>query len=131
MAIRSQVPLESITSLCDQLHARDGFVKWADVGRALGISRQAVQLRLRAAVDKGLLSPERVEGWQSMASRAAASRERAKQSREQSREADKLVLRLRLTPENMAWLRQEAVLRRASTPEIVNGLIAKARLAAE
>jgi hypothetical protein len=128
---RSEITLDTITALCDQLYARDGFVKWADVGRALGVSRQAIQLRLRAAVDKGLLPPERVEQWQSMTSRAAASRERAKAAKDRSHEADKLLVKIRLTPENHAWLRQQSVLRRSTTADLVNGLITKARLVKE
>lgn len=128
---RSRVPLDQITALCDELHARDGFVKWSDVGRAFDLSRQAIQLRLKAAVEKGDLTPERVEHWQSMASRAAASRERHKAARDRSHEAEKLQIKARLTPENLAWLRRECVLRKATTADVVNGLINKARLVSD
>lgn len=130
-ASRSQVSLETIADLCDQLYARDGFVKWVDVGRALGVSRQAIQLRLKAAVERGDLTPERVEQWQSMTSRIAASRERAKAAKDRSHEADKLQIKIRLTPENVAWLRRECVLRKSTSADVVNGLITKARLASE
>ncbi len=128
MPVAPKAPLEAIIELCDKLHARDGFVKWADVGKALGVSRQAIQLRLRAAVERGELSPERVEAWQSMTSRAAASRERRKQSIAKSREVDKAILRVRLTPENLAWIRSESVLRKSTSTDIINGLINVARL---
>jgi hypothetical protein len=101
------------------------------VARAFDLSRQAIQLRLKAAVEKGDISPERVAHWQSMTSRAAAARERRKATLDRCHEAEKLQIKARLTPENLAWLRRECVLRKATTADVVNGLITKARLASD
>lgn len=126
--------LDAICETCEALYERDGFVKWSDVGAALGVSRQAIQLRLKAAVEKGTLSPETVERWQSMTSRAAVTRERTKAQEEREvaalarkRERERNTLKVLLTPENMAWVRREAVLRKVHTPDLINGLITRAR----
>lgn len=126
--------LETICNTCEALYARDGYVKWSDVGAALGVSRQAIQLRLRAATERGDLSPETVERWQSMTSRSAVTRERTKAQEEREaaalarkRERERNTLKVLLTPENMAWVRREAVLRKVHTPDLINGLITRAR----
>lgn len=131
MAYRSPVSLGEIRELCDKLFARDGFVKWSDVGEALGLSRQAIQARLKAAVAKGDLSPEVVERWQSLGSRRAAARENRKASNERYEEKRRLRLELELTEGNYVWLRSESVLRKTTMPELINGIIAKSREAKE
>lgn len=128
MPVPAKAPLDKIIDICDELYARDGFVKWIDVGNALGVSRQAIQLRLRAAVEKGELTPERVEQWQSMTSRAAATREREKQAKDKRNSVRRLQITATLTQENAAWLRKETVFKRATTSDIINGLITKARI---
>jgi predicted ArsR family transcriptional regulator len=107
------------------IYARDGFVTWTEVGSTLGISRQAVQLRLRAAVEKGDLTPEAVEKYQSMASRTAAARER-----KEKRESDENKYRryIRFMPENLEWLQAQSDERKVTIPDIINGLITKARM---
>ncbi len=121
---RSQVSLDRLLSVCDLIYARDGFVTWTEVGSTLGISRQAVQLRLRAAVEKGDLTPEAVEKYQSMASRTAAARER-----KEKRESDENKYRryIRFMPENLEWLQAQSDERKVTIPDIINGLITKAR----
>lgn len=122
---RSQVSLDRLLSVCDLIYARDGFVTWTEVGKTLGISRQAVQLRLRAAIEKGDISPEVMEKYQSMASRTAAARER-----KEKRESDENKYRryIRFMPENLEWLQAQSEERSATIPDIINGLITKARL---
>lgn len=120
-----RVSLERILEVAERFYARDGFCRWSDVGKAVGVSRQAIQLRLKAAVEKGQLAPETVERLQSMSSRAAATRERRTEKK-----ADKHRLRIQLTPENHTWLLEEAAFRRATTADIVNGLLTRAREAA-
>jgi urease accessory protein UreF len=121
---RSSITLERLKEVCERFYDRDGFVKWSDVGAALGVSRQAVQLRLRAAVERGDISPETVERWQSMSSRRATTRER----REQSQSEDSQLRRsIRFTPENMAWLQEECTFRKLTVPDIINGLVNVAR----
>lgn len=122
-----RVSLERILEVAERFYARDGFCRWSDVGKAVGVSRQAIQLRLKAAVEKGLLAPETVERLQSMSSRAAATRERRTQ---QKVEDSKHRLRIQLTPENHTWLLEEAAFRKATTADIVNGLLTRAREAA-
>jgi hypothetical protein len=121
---RSNISLDRLLSLCDLIYARDGFVTWAEVGSTLGISRQAVQLRLRAAVEKGDLTPEAVEKYQSMASLTAAARERKEKN---DVERSKYRRYIRFLPENLEWLQAQADERRVTIPDIINGLITKAR----
>lgn len=121
--IRSAHTLEEMIAICERLYERDGFVQWAEVGKALGVTRQAVQLRFRAAVAKGQVSKELVEKYQSMTAKHAV----AAQNRTKGREVDKLRIHTVLTPENKKWLQAEAVVRRVRTSDIVNGLIQKAR----
>lgn len=125
---RSAISLERLCQVCERFYARDGFVKWSEVGDALGISRQAVQLRLRAAVTKGDIPPETVERWQSLASRAAAARERREKGWKEKNVGQFLV---KLTPENHQWLQEEAAYRRVRITDIINGLVTCARESAE
>lgn len=124
MPARSTIPLERVTEVCERFYARDGFVKWADVGAALGVSRQAIQLRLTSAVQKGLLPAADLQRWQSMASRAATTRERREAAR---RERNRHVLRIQLTEDNHAWLLEEARFRGITTADLVNGLLTRER----
>ena len=122
---RSQFSLERLLAVCDLLYARDGFVTWAEVGASLGVSRQAIQLRLRAAVERGDIPPELVARYQSMASRQAASRER----KERRIEAEHRYRRpVRFLPENLEWLQAQADTRKVRMSDILNGLVTKARL---
>lgn len=113
--------------ICEKLYTQHGYVKWADVGRALDVSRQAIQLRLRAAQSRGDLDDATYERWSSMTARAAATREREKAQRERTKAKRRLEVRVALSPENAEWLRLECVLRQATSADIVNGLINKAR----
>ena len=121
------VPLPEIIATCEKLYARDGFVKWSDVAAVHGLSRQAIQLRLKGATERGDLEPGTMERWMSMSARVAATREREKQQRERQAERERRIIRVELTPENVAWLRAECVYRKLRTNDIVNGLINKAR----
>lgn len=123
-SVRSAFTLERLTEVCERFYSRDGFVKWSDVGAALGVSRQAVQLRLRAAVEKGDLPPETVERWQSMSSRRATTRERREQ---QEKERARLSRHITFSPENLQWLQEESAFRKVTVPDIINGLINTAR----
>jgi predicted transcriptional regulator len=122
---RSQVSLDRLLSVCDLIYARDGFVTWTEVGKTLGISRQAVQLRLRAAIEKGDLTSDAVEKYQSIASRQAVARERGEKRVE---DEHKYRRSIRFTPENLEWLQAQADERKVRIPDIINGLVTKARL---
>lgn len=119
------VPAAEILKTCEHLYQQHGFVKWADVGRALGISRQAVQLRLRALQSRGELEEATYERWSSMTARSAATRERQKAALEQKREAERHTIRLRLSPENAEWLRAVCKVRNVTSADLINGLITK------
>ena len=118
-----KVRLEHHLSICERFYEKNGFVKWADVAEALGISRQGVQLRLKTAVERGEISQELVERFQSMTSRAAVSRE----NRENKQDRERLRLSVLFTAENLQWLQEEAVVRGVRTNDIVNGLVNRAR----
>lgn len=120
---RSPVTLDEIAATCESFYAENGFVKWADVARIYDISRQAVHNRLKAAVAKGELDEATFLRWSSASSRAAASRSK----RIISREREKLLIQAQLTEPNLRWLRQQCALRGATTADIINGLINKAR----
>lgn len=108
---------------CEDFYKRDGFVKWADVARALGITRQAAQIRINKLRETGNLDDATFERYRSMSSRRAASRT----NEELRRQAQKCQRTIALTPENEAWIRKECELRKVLTSDIVNGLINKAR----
>lgn len=108
--------------ICERLFEQNGYVKWADVGKALGVSRQAIQLRLRAAQRRGELDDATYERWASLTSRSGTIRQAA---HARKLEQERLLVRVRLSPESVAWLRTESVLRKVTSADIINGLIAK------
>lgn len=120
---RQPATLEEIKALCETLFIRDGFVKWAEVASILGISRQAVFNRLNKALDQGQISEPEFERWRSMSSRQAQSRK----NEQKRRENEKLRIAATLTPENKQWLMTQTVLNKATTSDIINGLMNKAR----
>jgi hypothetical protein len=119
---RSTIALDDLLALCERFYERDGFVKWAEVGAAVGVSRQAIHARLTSAVRAGHLSPEAYDRLQSVTARTASSRGRRAERHLQD-------LRCALTPENATWLRHEAALRKVRRADIVNGLLTRQRLA--
>jgi MarR-like DNA-binding transcriptional regulator SgrR of sgrS sRNA len=120
---RTPATLQELQTLCETLYTRDGFVKWAEVADILGVTRQAVFNRLNKAVEQGHLTKDDVNRWRSMSSRHAQSRKNL----ELKREHEKLRIAATLTPENKQWLMQQSVLHRATTSDVINGLITKAR----
>lgn len=118
-----QTSLEALVATCERIYARDGFVKWADVATEHGISRQAVQARLKKATESGHLSPEDVTRWMSMSARLTQTKRNAEARKAQER----LRIQLTLTPENGDWLWRECDIRGLRTGDIINGLITKAR----
>ena len=89
-----------LRSRAEAHYARQGFVKWADLGWELGVTRQRVLQMIQSAVELGHLTESDVERYRSEASRRAASRTNEKARRQ----LDKLKLRIALTPENFEWL---------------------------
>lgn len=134
MATRGAKPIVELTELlevCERFYARDGFVKFADVAKALGISRQAVQLRLARATERGDLDDATLQRYRSPVGRAAVARERRKVAEDNERERRLARFHVSVTPENAKWIRSEAAFRRLGFNEFINGVITKAREAAE
>ena len=124
---RTKVALPEIVRVCEALYARDGFVQWTDVGEAVGLTRQATYQRIKQAVERGEIPEADFTRWQSLSTRRAISRERSKQTLVNKREKEKRTFQIEFTPENYAWLREQAVLKGVSTADLVNGLVAKCR----
>jgi hypothetical protein len=127
MGPRPRFELAELIEQCERFYARDGFVKFADVAKALGVSRQAVQLRLARAAERGELDAPTLERYRSPTGRAAVARERAKASGERNKESRLSYFNIRLTPENTKWVRSEAAFNHLGYNEFINGLITKAR----
>jgi hypothetical protein len=123
LAYHSPIKLDEITQTCERLYQRDGFVKWAEVAKAFGLSRQAISARLSQAVKNGKISEEDYERWRSMSSRITQSRYKEEIRRENA----KLNISVTLTPDNKKWLSTESVVTQSSTSDLINGLINKAR----
>lgn len=127
MATPQRFTDQQMFDICEKLYQLNGFVKWADVGKALGVSRQAIQLRLRAAVARGDLPESEMERWASVSSRRATSRENHKRRRLTYEEKRRLKTEFTLLPENYEWLRAECVYRKCTTADLLNGLITRER----
>jgi hypothetical protein len=121
------VPLPDIIHTCEELYKRDGYVRWAEVASIHNLSRQAIHARIRDAQHRGSLPPEDVARWRSMSSRAALSRRR-RDIQELNR---RFRLDIQLTSENYAWLDAKCVSNNCTRTDVVNGLITKARVAAQ
>jgi len=121
----SAVPLQQVFVTCEALYQRDGFVRWADVAKTHGLSRQAIQLRLRRALELGQLDTETYDRWSSMSSRRAAT---AKRTAATKQSINGRTVRCLLTHENSDWLNTECENRGCTRADIINGLINKARI---
>lgn len=121
----SAASLAQLIATCEVIYQRDGFVRWVDVAKVLGVSRQAVQLRLRRAIELGQIEQSTYDRWESMSSRRTAVAQRAK---EKKLDEGKRNLRVMLTQENSDWLNTECDVRNCTRADIVNGLITKARI---
>jgi hypothetical protein len=121
----SAVSLQQLFVTCEALYQRDGFVRWADVAKTHGISRQAVQLRFKAAIERGELDQATYDRWQSMSARRTTTAQRS-DAKEKLRKS--LIMSFSLTPENHAWLKDQCTERGCTRADILNGLINKARI---
>lgn len=117
--------MQQLFGTCETFYQRDGFVRWADVGRVHGISRQSVQLRFKKALETGELDEATYKRWESASSRRALT---AKRYKERERDRDSRVIRITLTLENKAWLERQWEERNVTSADIINGLLNKARL---
>lgn len=120
---KPKASLEHLLALCERFYERNGFVKWSEVAEVVGLSRQAIQLRLKSAVNGGLITQEQVDRYRSMSSRTAAARE----NKEITRVKDNQRIYVLFTDENLQWLREESVIRGVRIPDIINGLVNRAR----
>ncbi|MGA0103184.1 MAG: hypothetical protein ACO3LH_05665 [Steroidobacteraceae bacterium] len=123
MAYVSKLTFDEIRDACEGFYKRDGFVSWATVASAFGVTRQAIQLRVKTALNKGMLDQETYDRWLSISSRHALTRGR----QTAAQEASKATITITLTPSNLKWIRVEAELRHATPSDIINGLINKER----
>lgn len=125
----STIPLSDILDLCEALYTRQGFVQWAQVAKAFGISRQAIYFRLRAAVASGHLTEAQYRRWQSASSLIAQARKRG----EGGAAAEAAVqhrFQVTVSPEDALWLRTEAAAADVRPSDILAGLLGRARCAA-
>lgn len=120
-----KVPLQQLFGTCETLYQRDGFVRWADVAKVHGISRQSVQLRFKKAIELGELDEATYQRWESASARRTVTAKRM-QERERARQAR--AVRITLTPENKTWLETQWTERGVTSADIINGLLNKARM---
>lgn len=114
---------DEVARACESFYQRDGFVSWSAVAEIFGVSRQAIQARVKSAVTNGTLDQATYDRWLSVSSRRALTRQREADKRA----ARKLNIDITLTPANLTWLRTEAALRKVTASDIINGLLNKAR----
>jgi hypothetical protein len=100
-------------------------VRWADVAKVHGISRQSVQLRFKKALETGELDEATYQRWESASSRRALTAQRAK---ERKRAKEARAVNITLSPENKAWLEAQCIERSVTSADIINGLLNKVRL---
>lgn len=122
--VKSQVPLNQIFVSCEALYQRDGFVKWADVAKIHGLSRQAIPKRMERAIASGELDQATYDRWSSMSSRRSII---AKRQADNKRRDMKNVVQFSLSQDNADWIRTECEVRQCTRADIINGLINKAR----
>ena len=120
-----KVPLQQLFGTCETFYQRDGFVRWADVGRVHGISRQSVQLRFKKALETGELDEATYQRWESASSRRALTAQRARE-REKARQAR--AVNITLSADNKTWLETQCTERNVTSADIINGFLNKARL---
>jgi hypothetical protein len=121
---KSQVPLNQIFVSCEALYQRDGFVKWADVAKIHGLSRQAIPKRMERAIASGELDQATYDRWSSMSARRSIL---AKRRTDRNLSAGRNATRITFTEDNSNWLRTECEARQCTRADIINGLITKAR----
>lgn len=125
---RPRFTIQEMLEICERFYQRDGFVKWADVARALGVSRTAIQSRVTTATERGEIDQATLDRYRNIGSRAAASREREKARKDGY---NLTTFPITLTEENANWVRKEAAFKGVYKTEFINGLITKAREQAE
>lgn len=122
---QSATTLQQILVTCEALYQKDGFVRWVDVAKTHGVSRQAIQIRLRRAIENGDLDQATYDRWESMASRRTAAAKRASAVK---KDVGLRTLRCVLTPENYEWLEATCTERGIVRGDVINGLLNKARM---
>jgi predicted transcriptional regulator len=115
--------LSDLIQAAERYFERQGYVKWSDLARDFGISRQAVHQRLTNAVASGVLPAEDLERY-----RTVTSRRKAAQTRQETRKLRSFAASF--SHENAVWLDAEAQARGVRRTDILDGLVTQARLAA-
>lgn len=126
--MKSTIPLEDLLATCEALYARQGYVRWSQVALAYGVSRQAIQLRLRAAVATGRLTEDLYRRWQTPSSVSATAREAG----EGGATVPERQARFQISAphEDAQWLRTEAAASGLRPSDVLYGLLRQARCAA-
>lgn len=99
----SPLSLQRYTELikrAESHYERQGFVKWADLGNEMGVSRQRILQMMQQAVGYNLLTGEDLARYRSAASREAVARA----NEEYRRKLEKHRIQITLLPDNYEWL---------------------------
>ncbi len=124
MPAKKPVPRAEFFAICEDHYRRDGFVKWAAVAEQLGVTRQAVAVRLEKAVRNGHLSEDDYKRWAGTKAREVFSTEREAERQEKKRRT----IATLLTPENHDWVTNECARRHIRSGDLINELINGARI---
>lgn len=106
---RSLHSLDDVIRACDNCYRTYGFVNYAQVGRALGLTRQAIQLRIKTAHQRGQISDATLERFR------------------QSSSAPTVTMEIQVSPETRDYLRDLAERLGLRISTIVEGAITKYR----
>lgn len=120
---KATVPLETIVSVCEELYARSGFVKWTEVAERVGLDNGTIHKRFKDAIKRGDLTPETVERWRSLTARRRITAENAKAKNRRALGR----IEITLTPDNFEFVKQQCTKHSGNMTEIVNGIINAAR----
>jgi predicted transcriptional regulator len=121
---KKPVPRAEFFAICEDHYRRDGFVKWSAVAEQLGVTRQAVAVRLEKAVRNGHLSEDDYKRWAGTKAREVFSTEREAERQDKKRRT----IATLLTPENHDWVTNECARRHIRSGDLINELINEARI---
>lgn len=116
----SPISLSDLIQACERDYANQGYVKWADLAREFGVTRQGIYGRLLRAVENGDLSQKDLDRY-----RTVTSRRKASAFHERSRKLQHF--EITLSVENAMWLHRESKLRSLPRTDIIDGLLTQAR----
>lgn len=115
------ISFDDLIAAAERHYASQGYVKWADLAREFGVTRQGIYGRIMKAVEQGRLSKEDLDRY-----RTVTSRRKASAFKEQTRRLRSFDVTL--TTENAIWLHKQAKRRGLHRGDIIDGLVTQARL---